>query len=85
MGVVLLHKPAVMACARQHLTQNPDDHGTIAMSWTIASDGSTAEAASTSEEYQGGALDHCLATAIASWTFPIPPKPPQQVVFPFTF
>ena len=67
---------------------NPELAGTVAVQWTIGSDGQVARASvasATPETLLETDLDACLVQGVKTWVFPAPKAGEVQVIYPFVF
>jgi predicted Zn finger-like uncharacterized protein len=81
MEVVLAHKAAIKRC-----TEASGGSGTVAMRWTIRSDGATTNVQTTTQEFQKTPLAHCLTGVIRGFRFPAYSGAQMAPIdFPFKF
>lgn len=81
MEVVLAHKAAIKKC-----TEASGGSGTVAMRWTIRSDGATTNVQTTTQEFQKTPLANCLTGVIRGFRFPAYSGAQMAPIdFPFKF
>jgi TonB family protein len=79
------HKGAIQDCYEAELKKNPKLKGKIVMRFTITPDGTTDGVVVEENSLSGDEVASCASEVIQRWTFPIRPREPVPVAYPFVF
>lgn len=79
------HKGAIQGCYEAELRKNPKLKGKIVMRFTITPAGTTDDVVVEENSLSGDEVASCATEVIQRWIFPIRPREPVPVAYPFVF
>ena len=81
--VVREHLGEILACYEESVRRRPDLAGRVVVRWVIGRDGRVTGATIIQSTLGDTAVEQCIATKIASWTFPETAAGAITVNYPF--